>query len=107
MLNPSILDGWGDLHWLKNSSSGKDSNHHRRASRDQGKEEEASNEGHGTATPETEGSSPALLRLRCDTKGEEKHRLGSHRQRRYSMQKISEKQSTMKQSIKEHMIRHK
>ena len=39
--------------------------------------------------------------------GEEKHRLGSHRQRRHSMQKISKKQSTMKQGVKEHMIRHK
>ena len=42
--------------------------------------------------------------------GEERHPLGSHRQCRHSMQKISKKrstQSTMKQGVKEHMIRHK
>ena len=40
--------------------------------------------------------------------GEEKHRLGSHLQRRHSMQKkISKKQSTMKCDVKEHLIRHK
>ena len=26
MLNPSILDGWEDLHWLEDLSSGKGSN---------------------------------------------------------------------------------
>ena len=39
--------------------------------------------------------------------GEEKHRLGSHCQRRHSMQKKSKTQSTMKCDVKEHLIRHK
>ena len=60
-------------------------------------------------TSGTEGNSPALLRLRCH-QGEEKHRLGSHRQRRHSMQKkfkTQSTQSTMKCDVKEHLIRHK
>ena len=81
MLNLSILDGWEDLHWLEDYHLAKAA----------------------TITGE-------LLRLRCVTKGKRGTVLVLTASAGTPCRKKSKKQSTqstMKQGVKEYMIRHK